>query len=140
MNKEILLKYAIGDFITEENGFLHACKRSKCKELFIGRKNRKYCGDICKNRVNNDKQSDRRNGTSEEIRQFERNQRILERLHNTNEHPTEIANKSLYQLGFKDDGIATLEKFKNFEGEWHGYGNYALQYINQKHSRILKIK
>ena len=124
-NEEYLLKYKIGDFVPEENAFLHICKREGCDNQFVGRKNRAYCSSVCKNRVNNDKQSERNLGVSKEMSQFKKNQLILERLHQ--ENPTKVPTKVLFQRGFDSEGVSRMVKWKHFEGTWYVFGNYAIQ-------------
>ena len=134
MPLKYLNRYKTGNFIKQENGFLNVCNRIKCRELFIGRKNKKYCSSICKIRVNNDKQIKRKESISKDIAEYSTNQRVLEKLHSSKEQPTKVENKILYQNGFTDNGISTEMKFKNYEGKWHGYGNYALQHNNNQYS------
>ena len=135
-NEEYILMYKIGDFIPEENAFYHICKREECDNNFVGRKNKEYCSSICKNRVNNDKQSERSLGVSKEMRQFKKNQLILERLHQKN--PTKVQSKVLYQKGFDSEGARRKMKFKNFEGTWYGFGNYSIQNQDDNTTLILK--
>ena len=135
-NEEYLLKYKIGDFVPEENAFLHLCKRKECDNHFVGRKNRAYCSSVCKNRVNNDKQTERNLGVSKEMSQFKKNQLILERLHQ--ENPTKVENKGLYQRGFDSEGASRQLKLKRFEGTWYVFGNYAIQNQGDNTSLILK--
>ena len=124
-NEEYLLKYKIGDFVPEENAFYHLCKREECDTRFVGRKNRAYCSSVCKNRVNNDKQSERELVASKEMSQFKKNQLILERLHQ--ENPTKVPTKVLFQRGFDSEGVSRMVKWKHFEGTWYVFGNYAIQ-------------
>jgi hypothetical protein len=124
-NEAYLLKYKIGDFIPEENAFYHLCKREECDTRFVGRKNRAYCSSVCKNRVNNDKQSERELVVSKEMSQFKKNQLILERLHQ--ENPTKVPTKVLFQRGFDSEGVSRMVKWKHFEGTWYVFGNYAIQ-------------
>jgi hypothetical protein len=124
-NEEYLLKYKIGDFVPEENAFYHLCKRVECDNRFVGRKNRAYCSSVCKNRVNNDKQSERELVVSKEMSQFKKNQLILERLHQ--ENPTKVPTKVLFQRGFDSEGVSRMVKWKHFEGTWYVFGNYAIQ-------------
>jgi len=124
-NEEYLLKYKIGDFVPEENAFYHLCKREECDTRFVGRKNRAYCSSVCKNRVNNDKQSERELVVSKEMSQFKKNQLILERLHQ--ENPTKVPTKVLFQRGFDSEGVSRMVKWKHFEGTWYVFGNYAIQ-------------
>ena len=124
-NEAYLLKYKIGDFVPEENAFYHLCKREECDTRFVGRKNRGYCSSVCKNRVNNDKQSERELVVSKEMRQFKKNQLILERLHQ--ENPTKVQTKVLFQRGFDSEGVSRMVKWKHFEGTWYVFGNYAIQ-------------
>jgi hypothetical protein len=124
-NEAYLLKYKIGDFVPEENAFLHLCKRVECDTRFVGRKNRAYCSSVCKNRVNNDKQSERELVVSKEMSQFKKNQLILERLHQ--ENPTKVPTKVLFQRGFDSEGVSRMVKWKHFEGTWYVFGNYAIQ-------------
>jgi hypothetical protein len=124
-NEAYLLKYKIGDFVPEENAFYHLCKRVECDTRFVGRKNRAYCSSVCKNRVNNDKQSERELVVSKEMSQFKKNQLILERLHQ--ENPTKVPTKVLFQRGFDSEGVSRMVKWKHFEGTWYVFGNYAIQ-------------
>ena len=124
-NEEYILKYKIGDFVPEENAFYHLCKREECDTRFVGRKNRAYCSSVCKNRVNNDKQSERELVVSKEMSQFKKNQLILERLHQ--ENPTKVPTKVLFQRGFDSEGVSRMVKWKHFEGTWYVFGNYAIQ-------------
>lgn len=124
-NEAYLLKYKIGDFVPEENAFYHLCKREECDNHFVGRKNRAYCSSVCKNRVNNDKQSERDLVVSKEMSQFKKNQLILERLHQ--ENPTKVPTKVLFQRGFDSEGVSRMVKWKHFEGTWYVFGNYAIQ-------------
>jgi hypothetical protein len=124
-NEAYLLKYKIGDFVPEENAFYHLCKREECDNHFVGRKNRAYCSSVCKNRVNNDKQSERDLVVSKEMSQFKKNQLILERLHQ--ENPTKVQTKVLFQRGFDSEGVSRMVKWKHFEGTWYVFGNYAIQ-------------
>ena len=124
-NEAYLLKYKIGDFVPEENAFYHLCKREECDTRFVGRKNRAYCSSVCKNRVNNDKQSERELVVSKEMSQFKKNQLILERLHQ--ENPTKVPTKVLFQRGFDSEGVSRMVKWKHFEGTWYVFGNYAIQ-------------
>ena len=124
-NEEYLLKYKIGDFVPEENAFYHLCKRVECDNRFVGRKNRAYCSSVCKNRVNNDKQSERDLVVSKEMSQFKKNQLILERLHQ--ENPTKVQTKFLFQRGFDSEGVRRVVKLPDFGGTWFGFGNYAIQ-------------
>jgi hypothetical protein len=124
-NEAYLLKYKIGDFVPEENAFYHLCKREECDNRFVGRKNRVYCSSVCKNRVNNDKQSERDLVVSKEMSQFKKNQLILERLHQ--ENPTKVQTKVLFQRGFDSEGVSRMVKWKHFEGTWYVFGNYAIQ-------------
>lgn len=124
-NEAYLLKYKIGDFVPEENAFYHLCKREECDNHFVGRKNRAYCSSVCKNRVNNDKQSERELVVSKEMSQFKKNQLILERLHQ--ENPTKVPTKVLFQRGFDSEGVSRMVKWKHFEGTWYVFGNYAIQ-------------
>jgi hypothetical protein len=125
LNEAYLLKYKIGDFVPEENAFYHLCKREECDTRFVGRKNRAYCSSVCKNRVNNDKQSERELVVSKEMSQFKKNQLILERLHQ--ENPTKVPTKVLFQRGFDSEGVSRMVKWKHFEGTWYVFGNYAIQ-------------
>ena len=124
-NEAYILKYKIGDFVPEENAFYHLCKRVECDNRFVGRKNRAYCSSVCKNRVNNDKQSERELVVSKEMSQFKKNQLILERLHQ--ENPTKVPTKVLFQRGFDSEGVSRMVKWKHFEGTWYVFGNYAIQ-------------
>ena len=124
-NEAYLLKYKIGDFVPEENAFYHLCKREECDNHFVGRKNRAYCSSVCKNRVNNDKQSERDLVVSKEMSQFKKNQLILERLHQ--ENPTKVQTKFLFQRGFDSEGVRRVVKLPDFGGTWFGFGNYAIQ-------------
>ena len=124
-NEAYLLKYKIGDFVPEENAFYHLCKREECDTRFVGRKNRAYCSSVCKNRVNNDKHSERDLVVSKEMSQFKKNQLILERLHQ--ENPTKVPTKVLFQRGFDSEGVSRMVKWKHFEGTWYVFGNYAIQ-------------
>jgi len=124
-NEAYILKYNIGDFVPEENAFYHLCKREECDNHFFGRKNRAYCSSVCKNRVNNDKQSERQLVVSKEISQFKKNQLILERLHQ--ENPTKVQTKGLFKRGFDSEGVSRMVKWKHFEGTWYVFGNYAIQ-------------
>jgi hypothetical protein len=124
-NEAYLLKYKIGDFVPEENAFYHLCKREECDTRFVGRKNRAYCSSVCKNRVNNDKHSERDLVVSKEMSQFKKNQLILERLHQ--ENPTKVQTKGLFQRGFDSEGVSRRVKWKHFEGTWYVFGNYAIQ-------------
>lgn len=124
-NEAYLLKYKIGDFVPEENAFYHLCKREECDTRFVGRKNRAYCSSVCKNRVNNDKQSERELVASKEMSQFKKNQLILEQLHQ--ENPTKVPTKVLFQRGFDSEGVSRMVKWKHFEGTWYVFGNYAIQ-------------
>ena len=124
-NEAYILKYKIGDFVPEENAFYHLCKREECDTRFVGRKNRAYCSSVCKNRVNNDKQSERELVVSKEMSQFKKNQLILERLHQ--ENPTIVQTKGLFQRGFDSEGVSRMVKWKHFEGTWYVFGNYAIQ-------------
>ena len=124
-NEAYILKYNIGDFVPEENAFYHLCKREECDNHFVGRKNRAYCSSVCKNRVNNDKQSERQLVVSKEISQFKKNQLILERLHQ--ENPTKVQTKFLFQRGFDSEGVRRVVKLPDFGGTWFGFGNYAIQ-------------
>jgi len=124
-NEAYILKYNIGDFVPEENAFYHLCKREECDTRFVGRKNRAYCSSVCKNRVNNDKQSERELVVSKEMSQFKKNQLILERLHQ--ENPTKVPTKVLFQRGFDSEGVSRMVKWKHFEGTWYVFGNYAIQ-------------
>ena len=125
LNEAYILKYKIGDFVPEENAFYHLCKREECDTRFVGRKNRAYCSSVCKNRVNNDKQSERELVVSKEMSQFKKNQLILERLHQ--ENPTKVPTKVLFQRGFDSEGVSRMVKWKHFEGTWYVFGNYAIQ-------------
>ena len=125
LNEAYILKYKIGDFVPEENAFYHLCKRVECDNRFVGRKNRAYCSSVCKNRVNNDKQSERELVVSKEMSQFKKNQLILERLHQ--ENPTKVPTKVLFQRGFDSEGVSRMVKWKHFEGTWYVFGNYAIQ-------------
>ena len=124
-NEEYILTYKIGDFVPEANAFYHICKREECDNSFVGRKNRAYCSSVCKNRVNNDKQSEREHVVSKEMSQFKKNQLILERLHQ--ENPTKVPTKVLFQRGFDSEGVSRMVKWKHFEGTWYVFGNYAIQ-------------
>ena len=124
-NEAYLLKYNIGDFVPEENAFYHLCKREECDNHFVGRKNRAYCSSVCKNRVNNDKHSERDLVVSKEMSQFKKNQLILERLHQ--ENPTKVQTKVLFQRGFDSEGVRRVVKLPDFGGTWFGFGNYAIQ-------------
>ena len=124
-NEAYILKYNIGDFVPEENAFYHLCKREECDTRFVGRKNRAYCSSVCKNRVNNDKHSERDLVVSKEMSQFKKNQLILERLHQ--ENPTKVQTKVLFQRGFDSEGVSRMVKWKHFEGTWYVFGNYAIQ-------------
>ena len=135
-NEEYILTYKIGDFVPEANAFYHICKREECDNSFVGRKNRAYCSSVCKSRVNNDKQSARHLGVSKEMRQFKKNQLILEQLHQ--ENPTKVQNKGLYQRGFYSEGARRKVKFKDFGGTWYAFGNYAIQYQDDNTTLILK--
>lgn len=130
--------YKIGDFIPEENAFYHLCKREECDNNFVGRKNKAYCSSVCKNRVNNDKQSERSLGVSKEMRQFKKNQLILEHLYKSN--PTKISSIELYKRGFDSEGARKIVKYKDYEGTWHRFGNYAIQNQENGTTLILKTK
>ena len=125
LNEAYILKYKIGDFVPEENAFYHLCKREECDTRFVGRKNRAYCSSVCKNRVNNDKQSERELVVSKEMSQLKKNQLILERLHQ--ENPTKVPTKVLFQRGFDSEGVSRMVKWQHFEGTWYVFGNYAIQ-------------
>ena len=125
LNEAYILKYKIGDFVPEENAFLHLCKRVECDTRFVGRKNRAYCSSVCKNRVNNDKQFERELVVSKEMSQLKKNQLILERLHQ--ENPTKVQTKFLFQRGFDSEGVRRVVKLPDFGGTWFGFGNYAIQ-------------
>jgi len=135
-NEEYILTYKIGDFVPEANAFYHICKREECDNSFVGRKNRAYCSSVCKSRVNNDKQSERHLGVSKEMRQFKKNQLILELLHQ--ENPTKVQSKVLYQRGFDSEGARTRLKFRDIAGTWYVFGNYAIQYQDDNTTLILK--
>ena len=137
LNEAYILKYKIGDFVPEENAFYHLCKRVECDNRFVGRKNRAYCSSVCKNRVNNDKQSERELVVSKEMSQFKKNQLILERLHQ--ENPTKVPTKVLFQRGFDSEGVSRMVKWKHFEGTWYVFGNYAIQNQDDDTTLILNI-
>ena len=125
-NEAYLLKYNIGDFVPEENAFYHLCKREECDNHFVGRKNRAYCSSVCKNRVNNDKHSERDLVVSKEMSQFKKNQLILERLHQ--ENPTKVQTKVLFQRGFDSEGVSREVKWQLTSGVLGTvFGNYAIQ-------------
>lgn len=135
---ELFEKYRVGQFVAKRNGFFLRCRRSDCRVLFFGRKNRKYCTTICKNRVNNDVQARRSRSKATELKQYEKNMRILEKHYNALYDPTFVARESLVRDGFVFDGL-TSEFIRDASSRsWFKYGDFAMQPAEQEQILIIK--
>jgi len=125
----------IGDYDFNIGGYKYLCMNIKCKQIFYGRKNRKYCCGRCKNMVNNEKKNMLRKGMSRDMKQYEKNQKILEKLHINN--PTTVNISTLFRDGFDGEAPKRDVKYLHFEGKWNAYGSYSIQ---TKENKALIIK
>ncbi len=131
-------RYSLGDFVASKNGFYHQCRRSRCRETFFGRKNRKYCSSACKNRVNNDLQAKRYNAVTKELKDFKNNSIIIEKHFNDQVVPTKVSRECLIQSGFVSGGISKVFRIEKYDGSWYGYGAFAIQPTQDDHILIIK--
>jgi len=135
---ELNEKYNVGQFVAEKNAFIIKCKRSECRVLFFGRKNRKYCTTVCKNRVNNDVQAKRMRSVTKEVKEYEKNMRILEKHYNVLSDPTIVSKASLVREGFVFNGIASTFIRDASKYHWFKYGDFAIQPVAQDQISIIR--
>ena len=83
----------------------------ECNEKLIGREDKKFCNDACRNSFNNKINKDSSNLMRNTNNQLRKNYRILSKYNKVNK--TKISKQTLQQKGFDFQLITSLYKTKN---------------------------
>lgn len=96
-----------------------------CNELILGRSDKKYCSDLCRNSYNNDSLSEVRNKLSRVHAILRRNRRILEELINLKIR--KVSKEKLLRQGFNFYYVTSFEGDRNGNLRYmcYEYGYYA---------------
>lgn len=124
------------DWLPHHRGFHKECP--KCEGTFIGRKNKIYCSDACKNLVNNELAAEKRLKERDLVGAIIKNERILESVMFECEIGQELTVPvwELTEKGF--DSTAPMKR-SNREGQlWFVIGSYRFYKQSNDYVRILK--
>lgn len=117
----------MNDWIPHHRGFQKECP--VCDALFIGRKNKIYCSDICKARYHNDLLAQRRSEENRHTSSLLKNIQILqEAMMYTTENVITVPMNTLKSKGF--DSKAPTKRAVKDDQNWRIYGDYQI-HINE---------
>lgn len=120
-----------------QRGFLKTCP--VCDDEFIGRKNKVFCTNACKNRHHNDANAEQRAHERDISGLLIKNERVLREL--MKDHVTESAKhvsmETMEVIGFDQKGPYTT--IQSGDGTiWFKVGSFAYRYLSDKKTYLIQ--
>ena len=103
----------------------------ECGEKIVGRSDKKFCNDACRNAYNNKQNKDSTNLMRNINNKLRKNYRILLDLNSNEDGKTKTTKEKMKNLGFDFEFFTQLKTYKN-GAEYHFIYDQGYKYLDEE--------